>query len=194
MKPLHRLHAIRSAKHTNHAKKPGTLLHLFRAFRVFRGSFALFLCLLPALALAEPARRVTNTEHEDGSGSSKDIDPEKRQSIESFFDQSRKPLYKIVYQLDSRLQAQSGIYYNNAGRIFQKSTYTFDGADRMIQEIVYDAKDTLVCTKNYIWGTRFGKPSLLEVHTYDRNGRLSKTQKVGADAAPTVPSGKPKKR
>lgn len=136
---------------------------------------ATFICL-GSLTFAAPAKRVTNTEHDDGSGSSKEIDPEKKQSIESFFDSNRKPKYKIVYQLDNRLQPVSGIYYNNAGKIFQKSTYTLDGADRMIQEVVYDAKDTLVCTKNYIWGTRFGQSTLLEVQMYDRNGNLMKTQ------------------
>jgi hypothetical protein len=143
--------------------------------------FALFAtCLiLVGSAFAAPAIRVTNTEHNDGSGSSKEIDPEKRQSIETFFDGSRKPAYKIVYQLDDRLQPVSGIYYNNAGRIFQKSTYTLDALDHMIQEIIYDAKDSLVCTKNYIWGTRYGQPSLIEVQVYDRNGRLTKAQKGG---------------
>jgi hypothetical protein len=133
--------------------------------------------LLATTALAAPAKRVTNTEHEDGSGSSKEIDPEKRESVETFYDSRRKPTYKIVYQLDDRLQPKSGIYYNNAGKIFQKSTYTLDGADRMIQEIVYDGRDALVCTKNYIWGVRFRQPALLEVQVYDRNGRLTKTQK-----------------
>ncbi len=133
------------------------------------------LCL-GSLAFAAPAKRVTNTEHDDGSGSSKEIDPEKKQSIESFFDSNRKPRYKIVYTLDNRLQPVSAIYYNNAGKIFQKSRYTLDGADHMIQEVVYDAKDTLVCTKNYIWGTRFRQATLLEVKMYDRNGNLMKTQ------------------
>ncbi len=137
-------------------------------------------CLLSATALAVPAVRVTNTEHNDGSGSSKEVDPEKRQSVESFFDAGHKPVYKIVYQLDDRLQPVSGIYYNNAGKIFQKSTYTLDNADHMIQEIVYDAKDSLVCTKNYIWGTRYGQPKLLEVQVYDRNGNLSNSQKRGS--------------
>ncbi len=136
--------------------------------------------ILAVTALAAPAVRVTNTEHNDGSGSSKEVDPEKRQAIETFFDTGRKPTYKIVYQLDDRLQPVSGIYYNKAGKIFQKSTYTLDGADHMIQEIVYDSKDALVCTKNYIWGTRFGQPSLIEVQVYDRNGNLTKNQKRGS--------------
>jgi hypothetical protein len=136
--------------------------------------------ILAASAWAAPAIRVTNTEHNDGTGSSKEIDPEKRQAIETFFDGSRKPTYKIVYKLDDRLQPISGIYYNNAGRIFQKSSYTLDGADHMIQEIVYDAKDALVCTKNYIWGTRYGQPTLVEVRVYDRNGNLTKSQKRGS--------------
>jgi len=143
---------------------------------------ALFaLCLaLAGSADAAPAVRVTNTEHNDGSGSSKAIDPEKRESVETFFDAGRKPTYKIVYKLDDRLQPVSGIYYNNAGRIFQKSTYTLDGADHMIQEIVYDGKDALVCTKNYVWGTRYGQPTLIEVQVYDRNGNLTKSQKRGS--------------
>jgi hypothetical protein len=136
----------------------------------------LALLTLTTLAFAAPAKRVTHTEHEDGTGSAKEIDPEKRESTETFFNSQRKPIYKIVYKLDDRLQPQSGVYYNNAGKIFQKSTYTLDGADRMIQEVVYDGRDALVCTKNYIWGTRFGKPSLVKVQVYDKNGRLTRTQ------------------
>jgi hypothetical protein len=137
----------------------------------------LSILVLSSVAFAAPAKRVTNTEHDDGSGSSKEVDPDKKQTIESFFDSRRKPTYKIVYKLDDRLQPISGIYYNNSGKIFQKSSYTLDGADRMIQEVVYDAKDSLVCTKNYIWGTRFGQSALVEVQVYDRNGNLTKTQK-----------------
>ena len=135
---------------------------------------------LAAAAVAAPAVRVTNTEHNDGTGSSKEVDPEKRESTETFFDGSRKPRYKIVYKLDDRLQPISGIYYNNAGRIFQKSTYTLDGADHMIQEIVYDGRDKLVCTKNYTWGTRFGQPALVKVEVYDAYGRLTNTQERGS--------------
>src|SRR5262245_42490706 len=108
----------------------------------------LALLTLASVALAAPAIRVTNTEYEDGTGSSKEVNPEKRESVETFFDThtdgkdaKRRQLYKIVCKLDDRLQPVSGIYYNNAGKIFQKSVYTLDGADHMIQEIVYNAKD-----------------------------------------------------
>lgn len=136
----------------------------------------LALATFASLALGAPAKRVTHTEHEDGTGSSKEIDPEKRESTETFFNSQRKPMYKIVYKLDDRLQPQSGVYYNNAGKIFQKSTYTLDGADRMIQEVVYDGRDALVCTKNYIWGTRFGKPALVKVEVYNKHGVKTRTQ------------------
>ena len=53
-----------------------------------------------------------------------------------------------------------------------------DGADRVVQEVVYDPRDQLVCTKNFVYGTRFGQSALLEVQTFDRNGALTKKQKV----------------
>ena len=147
---------------------------------------ALALLCLSTLALtahAERAVRVTNTEHNDGSWSSKEVDPEKKQTTEMFYTAARKLNYKIIYQLDDRLQPVSGLYYNKLGKVFQKSTYTLDGADHMIQEIVYDARDSLVCTKNYIWGTRYGQAALLEVQVYDRMGRLTKTQKGSASGS-----------
>jgi hypothetical protein len=136
--------------------------------------------MLTTAAFAVPAVRVTNTEYDDGSGSSKELDPEKRQSIETFFDASRRPMYRILYQLDDRLKPVAGIYYNNKNRVFQKSSYTLDGADRIIQEVVFDPKDTLVCTKNFYYGTRGGQSALLKVVTYDRNGTMVKEQKVNS--------------
>ena len=135
------------------------------------------LLALCSFTFAKPAKKISNREFPDGTGSSKEIDPDKRQSIEVFYDQNRKPTYKILYQLDERLQPMSGIYYNAAGVIFQKSTYKLDGSDRIVQEVVYDAKGNLVCTKNYIFGTRAGRPTLIGIDTYDSNGVLIRPQK-----------------
>ncbi len=135
------------------------------------------LLALCTFAFAVPAKKVTNREFPDGTGSSKEIDPDKHQSIEIFYDQSRKPTYKIVYKLDERLQPMSGIYYNAAGVVFQKSTYKIDGADRIIQEVVYDSKDNLVCTKNFIYGTRAGQTKVIGIDTYDSNGVLIRAPK-----------------
>lgn len=134
---------------------------------------------LSTFAFAAPAKKITNREFPDRSGSSKEIDPDKRQSIETFYDQSRKPTYKIVYKLDERMQPMSGIYYNGAGVVFQKSTYKLDGADRIIQEVVYNSKDRLVCTKNFIYGTRAGQTKVIGIDTYDSNGVLIRPQQSG---------------
>ncbi len=135
------------------------------------------LLALSAFAVAAPpAKKISNREFPDGSGSSKQIDPDKHQSIEIFYDAGRKPTYKIVYKLDERLQPMSGIYYNNAGVVFQKSTYKLDGADRIVQEVVYDAKDHLVCTKNFIYGTRAGQTKVIGIDTYDSSGALVRPQ------------------
>ena len=136
------------------------------------------LLALSTFAFAAPAKKITNREFPDHSGSSKEIDPDKHQSIETFYDSSRKPTYKIVYKLDERLQPVSGIYYNAAGTVFQKSTYKLDGADRIIQEVVYDAKDRLVCTKNFIYGTRAGQTKVIGIDTYDSNGTLIRPQQA----------------
>src|SRR6186713_2144489 len=122
-------------------------------------------------AFAAPATKVTNTQFPDGTGSSKLVDPEKKQAVETIFN-GKKVSYKIVYSLDERMQPLSGVYYNAAGRVFQKSRYRLDGADRIIQEVVYDAADKLVCTKNYIYGSRAGRDSVVAVDTYDANGNL----------------------
>ena len=135
------------------------------------------LLALSTFAFAAPAKKITNREFPDRSGSSKEIDPDKRQSIETFYDQSRKPTYKIVYKLDERLQPMSGIYYNAAGVVFQKSSYKLDGADRIVQEVVYDSKDRLVCTKNFIYGTRAGQTKVIAIDLYDSNGVLVRPQK-----------------
>jgi hypothetical protein len=134
-------------------------------------------------ATAAPALKVTNRQFEDGSGSSKQVDPEKKQAIESFITGTGKLQYRIIYALDERLQPLSGVYYNAAGRVFQKSAYKLDGADRIIQEVVYDANDKLVCTKNYVYGIRGGKDNtVVAVDTYDSNGNLMAVPKKGTPA------------
>jgi hypothetical protein len=135
-------------------------------------TFALILSALTLTAWAAPALKITNRQFEDGGGSSKQVDPEKRQAIESFITATGKLQYRIIYSLDERLQPLSGVYYNAAGRVFQKSAYKLDGADRIIQEVVYDANDKLVCTKNYVYGSRSGKDTVVAVDTYDANGNL----------------------
>ncbi len=138
----------------------------------------LALLAIPALAFAAlPAKKVSTRLFPDGTGSTKEIDPEKHQSTESFVDASGKMTYKIIYQLDERMQPLSGVYYNAVGKVFQKSAYKVDGADRIIQEVVYDAKDRLACTKNFIYGTRSNKSALIGVDIYDANGVLKQTQK-----------------
>src|SRR4051794_34664879 len=143
----------------------------------------LLVTIAAPLAWAAPATRVTNRQFEDGGGSSKVLDAEKRQSIESFISATGKLQYRIIYALDERLQPISGVYYNAAGRVFQKSAYRLDGADRIIQEVVYDANDKLVCTKNYVYGTRGTKDNtVIAVDTYDANGTLQPTARRGGSA------------
>ena len=146
---------------------------------------ALILALTSSAVFAAPALKVTNRQFEDGGGSSKQVDPEKKQAIESFISATGKLQYRIIYQLDERLQPVSGIYYNAAGRVFQKSAYRLDGADRIIQEVVYDANDKLICTKNFVYGNRGGKDStVIAVDTYDPNGNLIVKPKVGGSSSP----------
>ena len=135
----------------------------------------LLLFTLTCFASAIPPIRITNREYPDGSGSSREMDPSKRTSTETFYDSSRKMTHKIVYNLDERLQAISGIWYNAKGVIYQKSTYKLDGEDRVIQEVIYDARDRLLGTKNYSYGTRNGKAIVVSVDTYDANGNLIQT-------------------
>jgi hypothetical protein len=143
----------------------------------------LLISIVSVTAWGTPALKVTNRQFEDGGGSSKQIDPEKRQAIESFITGTGKLQYRIIYSLDERLQPVSGVYYNAAGRVFQKSAYRLDGADRIIQEVVYDANDKLVCTKNYIYGNRGGKDSaVVGVDTYDANGNLIAPPRKNAPA------------
>ncbi len=140
--------------------------------------------ILAALSMplfSAPALKITNRQFEDGGGSSKQVDPEKKQSIESFITATGKLQYRIIYQLDDRLQPVSGVYYNAAGRVFQKSAYRLDGADRIIQEVIYDANDKLVCTKNYVYGSRGGKDNtVVAVDIYDANGNLQTPKKGSA--------------
>ena len=130
---------------------------------------------LSAAAIATPPMRITNREYPDGSGSSRETDPSKRQSTETFYDSGRRMTHKAVYKLDERLAPVSGIFYNAKGVIYQKSTYKLDGEDRVIQEVIYDAKDNLLGTKNYSYGTREGKAIVVNVDTYDANGNLIQT-------------------
>ena len=143
-------------------------------------SFFALTAALSLTAFGAPALKVTNRQFEDGSGSSKQVDAEKKQAIESFITASGKLQYRIIYTLDDRMQPVSGVYYNAAGRVFQKSAYRLDGADRIIQEVVYDANDKLVCTKNYVYGVRGGRnDTVIAVDTYDPNGNLQAKPRSG---------------
>lgn len=133
----------------------------------------LTLFIVASTAFAVPAIKVSNREFPDGTWSSKEINPEKRRSIERFYTSGSKVAYQtILYQLDDRMQPMSGIYYNAKNQVFQKCTYKLDGADRIIQEVVYDAKGNLTGTNNFIYGTRAGQSTLINVDRYDANGNL----------------------
>lgn len=133
----------------------------------------LTLFIVASTAFAVPAIKVSNREFPDGTWSSKEINPEKRRSIERFYTSGSKVAYQtILYQLDDRMQPMSGIYYNAKNQVFQKCTYKLDGADHIIQEVVYDAKGNLTGTNNFIYGTRAGQSTLINVDRYDANGNL----------------------
>ena len=137
------------------------------------------LILITASAFATPAKKVSNREFPDGTWSSKEIDPEKAQSIERFYTRGSKVAYQtVVYKLDPKQHPESGIYYNAKNQIFQKCTYILDGEYRIIQEIVYDSRNTLTGTNNYIYGTRGGQSTLINVDRYDANGVLIPKAKV----------------
>jgi len=137
---------------------------------------------LSAITLGVPPIRITNREYPDGSGSSKEIDPAKRESTETFYDPSRKQTSKVVCKLDDRLQPLSGIYYNAKGTVYQKCAYKLDGEDRIIQEVIYDAQGRLLGTKNYHYGTRNGRAVVVTVDTYDSNGNLIQTPRQAKPA------------
>jgi hypothetical protein len=137
---------------------------------------------LTVMASALPQIRITNREYPDGSGSSREIDPAKRQSTESFYDSSRRLTHRIVQKLDERLAPLSAIMYNAKGVIYQKSTYKLDGEDRVIQEVIYDAKDNLLGTKNYHYSTRNGSAIVVSVDTYDANGNLIQAPRYSKSA------------
>ena len=143
----------------------------------------MLLLSLTMLAVAAPSKRVTNREYPDGSGSSKETDPDKHQAVETFYDPSGKITHKILYQLDERLQPQSAFYYDPKGRIYQKSAYKLDGADRVIQEVIYNAKDVLLCTKNYNYGTRNGSTLVIDVDVYDAKGNLIQSPKKSGSSS-----------
>ena len=140
-------------------------------------TLAIFIALT-ALASALPPMRITNREYPDGSGSSREMDPSKRESTETFYDSRRRVTHKVVYRLDERLQPVSALLYNANGVLYQKSTYKLDGDDRIIQEVFYDAKDRLLGTKNYNYGTRNGSAIVINVDTYDANGNLLQTPRL----------------
>lgn len=127
---------------------------------------------LSAVAIAIPPIRLTNREYPDGSRSSREIDPIKHLSTESFFDPGLRLTHKLVCKLDERLAAVSAIMYNAKGVVMQKSTYKLDGEDRIIQEVIYDPRDNLLGTKNYHYSTRNGSSVVVSVDTYDANGNL----------------------
>ena len=102
------------------------------------------LLFLAAVAAAAPMKRVTNREFPDGSGSSKETDPEKFQAVETFYDSTRKVTHKVVYQLDGQLLPQSAIFYTPKNVVYQKSTFKLDGQERIIQEVIYDANGNLI--------------------------------------------------
>ncbi len=133
---------------------------------------------LSAAAAAIPPIRITNRELPDRSVSSREMDPSKHQSTETFYDSSRKLTHKVVYKLDERLQPVSAIFYSAKGVIYQKSTFKLDGEDRVIQEVFYDAKDNLLGTKNYTYGTRNGGAVVINVDSYDANGNLIQTPRL----------------
>jgi antitoxin component YwqK of YwqJK toxin-antitoxin module len=140
---------------------------------------------LAAAAVAIPPVRITNREYPDGSGSSRETDPSKQQSTETFYDSSRRMTHKAVYKLDERLAPLSAIFYNAKGIIYQKSTYRLDGEDRIIQEVIYDARGNLLGTKNYSYGTRNGKDTVVNVDTYDANGNLVQTPRLSKSSRRT---------
>ena len=140
-------------------------------------TLAIFIALT-AFASALPPIRITNREYPDGSGSSREMDPSKRESTETFYDSRRRVTRKVVYKLDERLQPVSALLYNANGVLYQKSTYKLDGDDRIIQEVFYDAKDRLLGTKNYNYGTRNGSAIVVNVDSYDANGNLLQTPRL----------------
>ena len=145
-------------------------------------SVSLLFLALTALASAVPPIRITNRSYPDGSGSSREMDPSKRQSMETFYDSGRRVTHKVLYKLDERLQPVSAILYNAKGIIYQKSTYKLDGEDRVIQEVIYDPKGNLLGTKNYNYGTRNGGAIVVNVDTYDANGNLIQTPRLSKSA------------
>ena len=84
----------------------------------------------------------------------------------------------LVTQFDDRLAPVSAITYNAKGVLYQKSAYKTDGEDRIIQEVIYDAKDNLLGTKNYIYSVRPGGGIGVSVDTYDANGNLVQTPRL----------------
>ena len=139
------------------------------------------LLICASAAFAVPAKKITNKEFPDGTWSSKETDPEKRRATERFYTSGAKTPYQtILYQLDDRMQPESGIYYNAKNVVFQKCTYKLDGADRIVQEVVYDGQGKLRGTNNFIYGTRGKQSTLIGVDRYDANGNLiPKTKPTG---------------
>jgi len=139
----------------------------------------LALMVLGMSAFAAPrGTKVTNRQFPDGTGSSKIMNPDKKTAEETFMDSKGKVTHKIVYALDERLQPVSAACYSAKGILNYKSAYTLDGADRIIQEVMSNGQGKLICTKNYIYGTRNGQSQLLEIEWYDsKNNRVEMVKK-----------------
>ena len=133
---------------------------------------------LTALAVAKPTILVTVRRYPDGTSSEREIDPSKRESVETFYDSGKKLTHKIVYKLDERLEPVSAIMYNPKGVIYQKCAYKTDAEDRVIQEVIYGPRDNLLGTKNYIYSMRPGGAISVSVDTYDANGNLIQTPRL----------------
>ena len=188
-------------KHYTELQVQTVCLVVVTAFTIGMGLYLLRPVLVPFIlavflalgstSFAQAAKKLSNRQFPDGTGSSKEVDPSTGESIETFYDVSGRVTYKIRYKLDARLQPVSGIYYNSAGRVFQKSAYKLDPEDRIIQEVVYDSRDRLVCTKNFEYGMRTqmvqGKQTrtayVEKVYIYDANGRLKNVEQAGRKAA-----------
>ena len=78
---------------------------------------------LTALAVAKPTILVTVRRYPDGTSSEREIDPSKRESVETFYDSGKKLTHKIVYKLDERL------VYERTG-----TTRSGDGATKYLRE------------------------------------------------------------
>lgn len=133
----------------------------------------LLLLALTTFAFAGgPAKKVINRQFEDGTGSSKTVDPEKMTAEEVFMDARGKVTHKVTYLLDEHQKEISALFYTAAGALSYKATYKRDGADRIVQEIVTDPNGKLLYTRNYNYGSRNGRSIVLSIDLYDDQNRL----------------------